>query len=246
MTFNDMTTLFISDLHLQPQKPAITQAFLQFMEARTHTIDALYILGDLFEAWIGDDFDNDFSHTVKSALTSVTKRGIPVFFIHGNRDFLIGEQFAAETGCQILSDPKRIDLYGTPTLLMHGDTLCTEDTAYLKFRQMVRNPLWQKELLSKSIQERLAIAQNLREVSKEKTGEKTEEIMDVTQTEVERVMAQHQVRRLIHGHTHRPQRHQLKINDAPAERIVLGDWGNSGWVLHVDSSHDELEQFKIG
>jgi len=246
MIFNSrMATLFISDLHLQPQKPAVVQAFLQFVQTQTQGIDALYILGDLFEAWIGDDFDNDFSDAIKTALSSVTARDIPVFLIHGNRDFLIGERFAAQTGCEILPDPTLIDLYGFPTLLMHGDTLCTDDTAYLEFRRMVRNPNWQNELLGKSIPDRLAIAQNLRDVSKEKTGGKTAEIMDVTQSEVERVMAEHHVRRLIHGHTHRPQVHQLNIAKTPAERIVLGDWDKYGWVLKVDQTTYQLEQFKI-
>ena len=240
-----MTTLFISDLHLEPQKPAVTKAFLAFLQKEAENIDALYILGDLFEAWIGDDYEDDFTAAVKTGLTSVSARGIPLYFMHGNRDFLIGEQFAAQTGCQLLSDPCTIDLYGCPTLLMHGDTLCTEDTAYLEFRSMVRNPAWQQSLLDKSIAERLAIAQNLREVSREKTGEKAAEIMDVTQAEVERVMAQHQVTRLIHGHTHRPQVHQLEIGGAAAERIVLGDWDNSAWALRVDQDGYHLDLFPI-
>ena len=246
MIFNSqMTTLFISDLHLQPQKPAVVQAFLQFIQTQTQGIDALYILGDLFEAWIGDDFNNAFSDAIKAALSSLRARDVPVFLIHGNRDFLIGELFATQTGCQILSDPTLIDLYGIPTLLMHGDTLCTDDTAYLEFRRMVRNPDWQKELLGKSIPDRLAIAQNLRDVSKEKTGGKTAQIMDVTRSEVERVMSEHQVQRLIHGHTHRPQVHQLSIANTPAERIVLGDWDKHGWVLKVDPTTYQLEQFNI-
>lgn len=245
ISHNRMTTLFISDLHLEPGRPATAQAFLRFISERTQEIDALYILGDLFEAWIGDDFDNEFITALKNALGAVSIRGVPLYFIHGNRDFLVSELFAKQTGCRILNDPTVIDLYGTPTLLMHGDTLCTEDTPYLEFRAMVRNPQWQQELLAKSIPERLAIAQNLREVSKEKTGEKTAEIMDVTPDEVQRVMAEHGVQRLIHGHTHRPKIHRLTVNGDPAERIVLGDWGEQGWVLEVDRDGYDLQQFNL-
>lgn len=240
-----MTTLFISDLHLEPQKPLLAQAFVGFIAERTEQIDALYILGDFFEAWIGDDFENPFTDTLINALKSVSNRGIPLFFMHGNRDFLIGERFAEQTGCTILPDPTVVDLYGTPTLLMHGDTLCTDDIAYQQFRKMVRDPHWQQELLSKSIDERLAIAQNLRDVSKEKTGEKTADIMDVNQTEVIKVMQQFKVQHLIHGHTHRPEKHQVVANGIPAQRIVLGDWGSHGWYLSVSESQSDLVKFKL-
>ncbi len=240
-----MATLFISDLHLEPQKPAIVQAFVQFATEKTQHIDALYILGDFFEAWIGDDFENAFADALKNTLKSISSRGVPVFFMHGNRDFLIGELFAEQTGCTLLPDPTIIDLYGTPTLLMHGDTLCTDDIAYQQFRTMVRNPNWQQELLSKSIAERLAIAQNLRDISKEKTSEKTAEIMDVNPDEVLRVMEQYQVQRLIHGHTHRPATHQLIANGLPAQRTVLGDWGSDGWYLKVSKAQTDLLDFVI-
>ncbi len=240
-----MTTLFISDLHLEPQKPVLAQAFLKFIAERTEQIDALYILGDFFEAWIGDDFENPFTDTLIDALKSVSGRGVSLFFMHGNRDFLIGERFAEQTGCTILPDPTVIDLYGTPTLLMHGDTLCTDDIAYQQFRKMVRDPHWQKELLSKSINERLAIAQNLRDVSKEETGEKTADIMDVNQTEVIEVMQQFQVQHLIHGHTHRPGKHQLVANGISAQRTVLGDWGSHGWYFSASEAQSELVKFEL-
>lgn len=240
-----MPTLFISDLHLEPQKPAITQAFLSFLEQRTQGIDALYILGDLFEAWIGDDYENEWLTQIKLALRQVSERGIALYFMHGNRDFLIGTGFAAETGCTLLQDPTRIDLFGTPALLMHGDTLCTEDVAYLEFRAMVRNPAWQQGLLAKSIPERLAIAKNLREQSQSAVAGKTMHIMDVTEQEVERVLQSHQVPLLIHGHTHRPQIHNLQINGQAAQRIVLGDWSTHGWVLSFDQDGPKLTSFPI-
>jgi len=240
-----MSTLFISDLHLDPSQPTIARAFLAFLQGEASQCDKLYILGDLFEAWIGDDFEHPLIDQVKAALQQLTSKGVQVFFMHGNRDFLIGEQFAEQTGCQLLEDPTIIDLYGTPTLLMHGDTLCTEDVDYLKLRAMVRNPAWQQQVLSQSIEQRLQLAQQMRGESQQAMGEKSYEIMDVTASEVVRVMEAHQVQQLIPGHTHRPAVHEITANAKPAERIVLGDWHEYGWVFKVSPQGQELERFEL-
>ena len=240
-----MAIHFISDLHLDPQRPDVVEGFLAYLQTQAQNADALYILGDFFEAWIGDDFSNTFTQIIIKALKKYSDRNIPVYFMHGNRDFLIGKQFTDQTGSELLTDPSVIDLYGKKALLMHGDTLCTGDTEYLNFRQMVRNPDWQKVFLEKSLQERLTIAQNLREVSKEKTDEKKNEIMDVTQSTVEQVMAKHQVNLLIHGHTHRPAKHELMVSGSHAERIVLGDWGVKGWHIVCDENGLELTNFPL-
>lgn len=240
-----MTTLFISDLHLDPARPDVAQAFLHFMENEAPQAKALYILGDFFEAWIGDDIQLPFVDSIKQSLRTLTDTGIPVYLMHGNRDFLIGEQFCTETGCQLLEDPTLIELYGRKVLLMHGDTLCTRDVDYLAFRQMVRNPDWQIDFLSKSLPERLAIAENARAVSKEKTSELQYEIMDVTPAEVEKVMSEQNVQLLIHGHTHRPAVHQLEINSKSAERVVLGDWHTAGWLIRFSEAGYKLEDFPL-
>ena len=240
-----MSILFISDLHLDPARPDVAQAFFRFMEQQAPKADALYILGDFFEAWIGDDMQHEFIDAVKQSLRTLIETGIPVYLMHGNRDFLIGKLFTEETGCQLLEDPTLLELFGRKVLLMHGDTLCTRDVDYLAFRQMVRNPDWQKDFLSKSLAERLAIAQNIREVSKEKTGQLQYEIMDVTPSEVEKVMAEQDAQLLIHGHTHRPAIHQLEVNGKAAERVVLGDWHSAGWMLSFSEDGYKLEDFPL-
>ncbi len=240
-----MTTLFISDLHLDPAHPDVARGFFRFMENDAPNAEALYILGDFFEAWIGDDLQHPFIEQVKQSLRTLSDKNIPIYLMHGNRDFLIGEQFCSETGCQLIDDPSIVELYGQKVLLMHGDTLCTNDVDYLAFRGMVRNPDWQQDFLSKSLQERLAIAENIRAASKEKTGQLEYEIMDVTQSEVEKVMAAHDVQLLIHGHTHRPAVHQLEINGKAAERVVLGDWHKAGWKLSFSEQGYELEEFLL-
>ncbi len=226
-----MTTLFISDLHLDPRRPEVAMAFARYLQTQAVGVDALYILGDLFEAWIGDDFENEFTLQVKAAIKAVSDSGVATYFMHGNRDFLVGELFCEQAGCQLLDDPTLIELGGRKALLMHGDTLCTRDVGYQQLRQMVRNPAWQAAALAKPIPERLAMAQSLRDASQEETSEKANEIMDVTPEEVERVMAEQQVDLLIHGHTHRPAVHSLEVNGKPATRIVLGDWYKKGWQL---------------
>jgi len=224
-------TLFISDLHLDPERPAVTELFLDFIASRAIRSEALYILGDLFEAWIGDDDNGVMNEAVCHGLKACSAAGTPVFLMHGNRDFLLGNAFAERCACTLLDDPTRIDLYGTPTLLMHGDLLCTDDTEYLRFRETVRNPPWQQALLSKSLHERRRMAQEMRASSREQTSGKAESIMDVNSEAVDRVMTEHHVQRLIHGHTHRPAFHDLQLAGHPAQRIVLGDWYEHGSVL---------------
>lgn len=236
-----MATLFISDLHLDPQRPAITTLFLDFLKRRAAKAEALYILGDLFEAWIGDDDDAQLGREVASALSDLTAQGVAVYLVHGNRDFLLGERFAASSGVQLLPETTVIDLYGTPTLIMHGDTLCTDDVAYQAFRAQVRSPQWQSQLLTRPLAERRQIARQLREGSQQATRQKASEITDVNPDAVVRTMREHGVYRLIHGHTHRPATHELLIDGRPAQRIVLGDWYEQGSVLSCDTGGCRLE-----
>jgi UDP-2,3-diacylglucosamine hydrolase len=234
-------TLFISDLHLDPERPAVTDLFLDFIDNRAIRSEALYILGDLFEAWIGDDDTGGMNEAVCNGLRMCAAAGTPVFIMHGNRDFLLGAAFAERCACTLLDDPTRINLYGIPTLLMHGDMLCTDDTEYLRFRETVRNPLWQQALLSKSLDERRHMAQEMRASSREQTRGKAESIMDVNHEAVVRVMTEYHVQRLIHGHTHRPAFHDLNVAGHPAKRIVLGDWYEHGSVLVCSPAGCELQ-----
>jgi UDP-2,3-diacylglucosamine hydrolase len=238
-------TLFISDLHLDAGRPRITQLFLDFLETRASGSDALYILGDLFEAWIGDDDQSAMNLSVCQGLRQCTASGTPVFVMHGNRDFLLGEQFAEQCNCTLLQDPALVDLYGIPTLLMHGDLLCTDDTEYQAFRETARNPQWQAEFLKKPLEERRRIAVEMRAVSREKTSGKAESIMDVNQAAVSDAMTESQVPRLIHGHTHRPGVHELLIGGEPAQRIVLGDWYEQGSVLECSPAGCSLKNIAI-
>ena len=246
-----MTTLFISDLHLDPSRPAVSRAFFQFLKSEVINADALYILGDFFEVWIGDDDDSELVQSVISSLRDLTASGIPIFLMHGNRDFLIGTQFLEHSGCQLLEDPTVIDLYGQTILLMHGDTLCTDDLAYIEFRAECRSESWQSDLLSRPLAERRRLATQMRADSKEANSNKASAIMDVSQHEVRRVMQSNQVTRMIHGHTHRPAVHEFNLlktddSDSFGTRIVLGDWHATGWVLYYqpDSSY-ALEEFVI-
>ena len=234
-------TLFISDLHLDPECPAVTDLFLELLDRRARTADAIYILGDLFEAWVGDDDTSPMNQAVCEGMKQCAIAGTPVFIMHGNRDFLLGAQFAAASGCTLLDDPALIDLYGTPTLLMHGDLLCTDDKEYMAFRAMVRDTEWQRKLLSRSLEERQLMAREMRDRSREQTGGKPEAIMDVNKEAVIKIMTEHKVQRLIHGHTHRPAIHELVISGKPAQRIVLGDWYEQGSLLECATSGCRLE-----
>jgi len=235
-----MTTLFISDLHLCASRPAITQLFIEFLQKRLQTGDSLYILGDLFEVWIGDDAIDKQNQPVINGLQALHQKQIPVFIMHGNRDFLLGEQFVAATGAKLIGDPYVINLDDTAVLLMHGDTLCTDDVDYQAFRLQIRNPAFCAEFLSHPVEKRIAIASQFREESQNRSKEKSAEIMDVNQAAVEQVMKKHSVKHLIHGHTHRPAQHHFELDGSTAERTVLGDWYHQGSVLRYDG-HFTLE-----
>lgn len=228
-----MATLFISDLHLDESRPAVTMLFLDWLRGEAARAEALYILGDLFEAYIGDDDDAALVATVADALREVSDRGVRVHFMHGNRDFLVGETFARRAGLTLLGETAVVDLYGTPTLLLHGDTLCLDDVAYQRIRVQLRDPAWQRQFLAQPLAARRAFAAQARAESARHTGATAAAIMDVTPAAVERALADHGVRRMIHGHTHRPATHRL---DRGGERIVLGDWYEQGSVLRVDAS----------
>ena len=240
------TTLFISDLHLCGARPAITGLFLDFLQRRARTARALYILGDLFEYWIGDEaVEQEEFRSIVRGLRALTESGTPVFVMHGNRDFLMAHGFEKASGGRLLKDPARIDLHGTSTLLMHGDSLCTDDVEYMAFRAQVRNSAWLKEFLGKSVAERDRIVHDFREISKNSTASKKPEIMDVNQKAVETVMREHRVLRLIHGHTHRPREHVFNLEGQAARRIVLGDWYEQGSVLSVDARGWTLENLPL-
>lgn len=231
-----MTTLFISDLHLDESRPAVVRAFFDFLDTKAAKADALYILGDFFEVWVGDDDDAPFNRRIVERLAQLAT---PLFFMVGNRDFLVGTRFAQETGATLLTDPTTIDLYGQQVLLMHGDSLCTTDTEYMAFRQQARSEPWQHALLSKPLEERRAIARQLREQSQSMNSLKAEDIMDVTPEEVIAEMRKAGAATLIHGHTHRPARHPINIDGTPAERIVLGDWCQKRWW--IEANHEGIE-----
>jgi UDP-2,3-diacylglucosamine hydrolase len=207
--------------------------------------DALYILGDLVEAWIGDDDDAELPQRIAAAIRAVRDAGVPVYFMVGNRDFLLGEAFAKRAGMTLLEDGAVHDMYGRPTLLMHGDVLCTDDTAYQAVRQQVRTPEWQQQILSMPLEARRAFAAKAREDSKAHTGSTMESIMDVNGDAVAAIMRNAAVTRLIHGHTHRPAVHTFELDGKAAERIVLGDWYEQGSVLRVDDDGIELRGLAI-
>jgi UDP-2,3-diacylglucosamine hydrolase len=236
-----MTSLFISDLHLDDERPAITELFIDFLRGEASRTKALYILGDLFESWIGDDDDSALALRVQQALAQLTAGGVNGFFMAGNRDFLIGERFAEATGFTLLEDPTRIELDGVPTLLMHGDTLCTDDVAYQQFRRLVRDPAWQQNFLAQPLEQRRAFARHAREQSRLHTGGSMAAIMDVTDTAVREAMAANGAVRLIHGHTHRPARHRIDLDGAEVERVVLGDWYEQGSVLRASDGMLSLQ-----
>ncbi|KXS39099.1 MAG: UDP-2,3-diacylglucosamine hydrolase [Halomonadaceae bacterium T82-2] len=242
-----MTTLLISDLHLHPGAPEIADGFLRYLDGPARQAEHLYLLGDIFEAWIGDDYRGEFETGILDALRRLSDAGTALYFMHGNRDFLIGNGFAEATGATLLSDPSVVELGGERVLLMHGDSLCTRDEAYMAFRAKARDPQWQAQILALPVEQRLALARDLRRQSGEANSNKAEDIMDVTPSEVERVMAEHGVRTLIHGHTHRPAVHELSVDGQPARRIVLGDWQpNRGWDVRVDAdSEPRLRDFPL-
>lgn len=240
-----MPVLFISDLHLHESRPQITRAFFHFLHTQAIHADALYILGDFFDAWIGDDDDAELPQQVAAELFALHQQGIAIYFQHGNRDFLLGKGYACKAGMTLIPETTIIDLYGTPTLLLHGDTLCTADQDYQQFRRMVRSTQWQQQILAQPLATRRTLAKQLREKSQSMNSIKAEDIMDVTPAEVVAQMQQAQVTRLIHGHTHRPAHHRLDLNGIQAERIVLGDWHDHGWCIKATATACELMQWKL-
>ena len=235
--------LLISDLHLQEERPDITRAFLALLDGRARSASALYILGDFFEAWIGDDAMTPFQSSICAALRALSDGGTKIFLMHGNRDFLIGSTFCKKAGCTLLADPSVVRLNGEPVLLMHGDSLCTLDQGYMRLRRVLRNPLTLFVLRNLPLSTRHKLARKLRSESRAQTRMKASDIVDVTPEEVPRVMRQHGVSTLIHGHTHRPAVHAVQIGDLPGRRIVLGDWDAQGWVLQVDEHGFDLAPF---
>jgi UDP-2,3-diacylglucosamine hydrolase len=238
-----MQTLFISDLHLCRERPAITALFLRFLQEVAVHAQALYILGDLFEVWLGDDMILPEYQDALSAMKSLTQQGVPVYVMYGNRDFLMREQFEQISGARLIHEPHIIQLGEQATLLLHGDTLCSDDVAYQQFRAMVRNPQWQNELLAKTPEQRLALAREYRAMSKTEMAKKDAAIMDVNPQTVLATLRQNKVRHLIHGHTHRPGIHQFDLDGQPAQRIVLADWYDHGSYLKCEDSQCELVDF---
>lgn len=230
------TTLFISDLHLCDRRPAIARLFTDFLAGEARRADALYILGDLFEYWVGDDALKEPVHAdVAAGLLGLSGGGIPIYILHGNRDFLLGEEFLRRTGCQLLPDPSRHTLHGRAALLMHGDSLCTDDLSHQQFRAQVHTPAWRQAFLAKSYDERVHLARALRQQSESAKTRKSMAIMDVNPSAVAAAMRAHGVQLLIHGHTHRPGEHRFALDGAIATRVVLGDWYEQGSVLRVNA-----------
>lgn len=235
--------LLIADLHLEQERPDISRAFLQFLEGRARGAEALYILGDFFEVWVGDDAISPFQRSIAQALRALSDSGTPIFLMHGNRDFLLGEDFCREAGCSLLPDPSLVTFNGERVLLMHGDSLCTQDLDYMRLRRILRHPLTLWLLRHLPLVARHKLARKLRMRSRDHTPRKASHITDVHPDEVPRVMAAHGVRTLIHGHTHRPAVHPLQVNGQPARRIVLGDWHHQGWAVQVDENGCVLAPF---
>jgi len=230
-----MAVYFISDLHLSESRPEINQAFFEFLRGPAREAQSLYILGDLFEYWAGDDDLGDpFNHSIAAALAEYSRSGPVLRFMHGNRDFLLNGEFAKACRGRLLDDPHTLDLFGIPTLLMHGDTLCTDDLDYQKFRVQVRNPSWQKGFLALPLEQRKKQIEAVRQTSESEKTRKAPEIMDVNQGAVEAVLREHAYPRLIHGHTHRPARHVHQVDGQACERWVLADWYRSGSYLRCD------------
>jgi UDP-2,3-diacylglucosamine hydrolase len=239
-----MSTLFVSDVHLTNARANIVRTFIAFLETKARNADALFILGDLFDEWLGDDDDKAPHAEVSDALAALTATGLPVSVVHGNHDFLLGKKFAKRSGCKLLGDDTTIDVYGTPALIMHGDTLCTRDVNYQSFRKMTRNPIMQKMFLSMSLEKRAEKAANIRSESSKDSALKPDDIMDVTPEAVDKIMRKRNVRHLIHGHTHRPAIHNFTLNEQEATRIVLGDWYEQDSVLIGDDAGYRLGRIK--
>jgi len=239
-----VSVIFISDLHLCAEQEQTLALFSQFLRDYRQA-SQLYILGDLLEAWSGDDYHDPALLSVINALTQYT-RHTPTYFIHGNRDFLIGERFAKETGCQLLPELSVVDFGGLPLLIMHGDTLCSDDVEYQKFRQLVHSPEWRNGVLAMDIESRLQLARRYRLDSSANKAMKADDIMDVNQQTVERVMQEYGVQILLHGHTHRPGTHQFMLNQQTMKRYVLGDWTDQAIIAIVETGGEpKLEKIRL-
>lgn len=236
-----MSVLFISDLHLSPERPEVTRAFLRFLKSRASSAEALYVLGDLFEAWIGDDDPSDLALEVQSAFARLSNSGVALYVQQGNRDFLLGKRFAANTGAVMLGDETVIEHWGQRALVMHGDSLCTDDIDYQRFRRKSRNPLYKWCLRALPLKRRQKLASDWRARSRAANSNKPSAIMDVNSDAVDRVMQKHGVSLLIHGHTHRPDQHSV----TRGERLVLGDWDSMGWVIEMDKAGHNLQSFPL-
>ena len=237
-----MHRLFVSDLHLSDDTPDIEAALIALLKHES-PFDSLVMLGDIFEAWVGDDDDSPLAERIRLALRALADSGTEILFCRGNRDFMLGEQFASDIGGILLPDQTVLDVAGHPALLLHGDTLCTDDVDYQQFRELVHSPEWQAEMMTKSLDERRELARQLRSMSIDAASNKPEDIMDVNESAVSSAMREANVSVMVHGHTHRPNRHQCDTG----ERIVLGDWtAQAGWLLRERGSELSLERFPIG
>ncbi len=239
-----MTTIFISDLHLDKDRPKVIRYFVDFLNNLESDIESLYILGDFVEYWVGDDDPGD---GLEEVFSSIKKKSndIPIYFMHGNRDFMISEKFCNHHGMKFLTDPTKIKLHGKKILLMHGDTLCIDDIEYQKFRTMVRSPLWQNEMLKKSLEERINLAKMLRAKSLSETGAKDEVIMDVNNDEVISQLKKYNVDMIIHGHTHRPNIHKIISENKECKRIVLGDWYDKSFILRISDGEIIIDKSNL-
>ena len=236
---------FISDLHLSEKTPLTTEGFFKFLKTAAQEFSHLYILGDLFESWIGDDDDSPFALDVIEQIKTSTRSGLEIFFMHGNRDFLCGKKFAEDANISILPDPFFMDYFGQKIALSHGDDFCTDDLEYVKFKKEVRSSSWQEDFLNKSLEERQEIASKMRDASQSNKNEKDLSIMDVTPHAISQFFTKNHIDLLIHGHTHRPNTHQIGDSDTNGVRIVLGDWHETGWCLTLEGHERKLEEFKI-
>ncbi|MCB1670193.1 MAG: UDP-2,3-diacylglucosamine diphosphatase [Gammaproteobacteria bacterium] len=233
--------LLISDLHLEPGRPDISATLIDFLRTRTQGSQRLYILGDLFEVWIGDDAPNPLADRIAAELRQLADRGVEIFLMHGNRDFLIGSDYASRCGAVLIEEPQLLSVADRRIALLHGDVLCTRDTGYLQFRKLVRNPDWQRDFLARPLEERRAFARQARQQSRQATAGNAAEIMDVTETAVTGLFTGLEVDTVIHGHTHRPAIHDLTVelrtgDPQTAQRVVLGDWDQAGWYGQIDAS----------
>ena len=232
---------FISDLHLSENTPFVTEGFFEFLKTAAQELSHLYILGDLFEAWVGDDDNSELATNVMQEINHATRNGLEIFFIHGNRDFLCGQKFAEQSNLTLLPDPYFLNFFDQKIALSHGDSFCTEDLEYIKFKKEVRSEEWQQEFLQKPLDDRLNIASSMRDASQKNNNNKDIAIMDVTPTAIQDFFAEHRIDLLIHGHTHRPNTHQINSGT----RIVLGDWHKTGWCLMLDEQQQELKEFTL-